>query len=210
MAVGIKGLLRASILLFSPITLGWSLPAAAVPVNIPPLMTAGEMLTQLNQRLVHSKNSAATLHYWCQQQLNGADDLQIVQESTRPQTPPADIYQKLQIPEQTPLRYLKQRFIHQGKVIAVFDYWYRPDMLTAKMQQALAEQHTALVSIARQADFYRLSLGNTPRWPEQGAMPPFVLEHEAVIYRSDSKPFSLIQEHYSQQLLPRAQQLNPY
>jgi hypothetical protein len=210
MAVGMKGLLRASVLLFYPITLCWCLPVFAVPVSIPPLMTAAEMLMQLNQRLVHSKNAPATLNHWCNQQLNNAEDLQIVVDTDRQLPPPANVYQLLKITPDTQLSYLKQRFLCGGKVVAVFDHWFRADMLTPAMQQALAKKTHALGSIARDAGFFRRSLSNNPLWPDEGALPVFVLEHLAVIYRSDNTPFSLVQEHYTRQLLPRAQQLDPY
>lgn len=210
MAVSIKGLLRASVLLFYPITLYWCQPASAVPVSIPPLMTAAEMLTQLNQRLVHSKNAPATLSHWCSQQLNNADAWQVVLDTGRQLPPPAEVYQLLNLAPKTPLSYLKQRFMCSGKVVAVFDHWFRADMLTPAMQQALAKQDTALGSIAREAGFFRRSLSNNPLWPDEGSLPVFVMEHQAVIYRSDNTPFSFVQEHYTRQLLPRAQQLDPY
>ncbi|QVK22051.1 hypothetical protein KHX94_11255 [Shewanella dokdonensis] len=154
MAVSIKGLLRASVLLFYPISLYWCQPASAVPVSIPPLMTAAEMLTQLNQRLVHSKNAPATLSHWCSQQLNNADAWQVILDTGRQLPPPAEVYQLLNIAPKTPLSYLKQRFMCSGKVVAVFDHWFRADMLTPAMQQALAKQDTALGSIAREAGFF--------------------------------------------------------
>ena len=210
MAVGIKGLLRCSLLCLCPLTACWWLPAHAVPVSIPPLMTAAEMLTQLNQRLVHTKNAPATLGHWCHRQLADTAELTVEQEDKRQRQALADVYDALKISPSTPVNYLKQRFVCGGKVIAVFDHWYRADLMTPTMTKALAEHNKPLGSIARDAGFFRRSLSNNPLWPDEGALPVFVLEHQAVIYRSDNTPFSLVQEHYTRQLLPRAQQLDPY
>lgn len=208
MTVGAKGFIR-----FGGIALGLllsSISAHAVSLSIPPLMTAPEMLSQLNQHLIRSKNAPATLDYWCHNYLSPDAELTVTAVKEPTPTLPTEVMAQLHSGAITAPKYLKLQYLCAGKVVAVFEHWYLPKMLPHNVAQQMQQHPISFGRELRKLGYYRQSLSNEPEWLDAGSLPAIVLQQQAVIYRNDKTPFSVVMEHYSRQLLPIAQQLNPY
>ncbi|KFZ37840.1 hypothetical protein HR45_08270 [Shewanella mangrovi] len=212
MAVGAKGFIRLSWISFSLLAAQVGFSAHAVSLSIPPLMTAPEMLVQLNQQLILTKNAPATLNYWCKGILADEHGVEVSKSDDAHPAASDEIRKLLGVDAATPVQYLKLNYQCHHKVIAVFEHWYLPQLLPAKVKQLLLQDSVSLGRELRRAGFYRQSISNKPMWPDSGALPTFVLQHQALWYRSDKTPFSLVNEHYTRQLLPLAQQgqVSPY
>lgn len=210
MTVGAKGFIRYSgMALVCMLFIGQT---QAVSLSIPPLMTASELLTQLNQHLINSKNAPATLDYWCHSYLGSPTALTVnsVSEPTPPV--PQAVRQQLHIKATTQPQYLKLQYQCDNKVVAVFEHWYLPSMLPKDVETQMRDHPISFGRELRKLGYYRQSLSNHPLWPDSGSgsLPAIVLQQQSLLYRNDKTPFSVVSEHYSRQLLPMAQQVDPY
>ncbi|QSX33220.1 hypothetical protein JYB87_16070 [Shewanella avicenniae] len=206
MTVGAKGLIRTGLISIGLLAAQSGDPAQAVSLSIPPLMTAPEMLMQLNQQLILSKNAPRRLNAWCKNVLGDQQGIRVSQTNGAAPQPSAEIRQLLQVTYDTELSYLKLSYQCNRQVVAVYEHWYVPSLVPPELKDNLQQADLQLGAQLRQLGFYRQSLSNRPLWPETGALPIFVLQHQALWYRSDKTPFSAVTEHYTRQLLPLAQQ----
>lgn len=210
MTVGAKGFIRYSGMAL--VCMLFNGQTQAVSLSIPPLMTASELLTQLNQHLINSKNAPATLDSWCHSYLASPTAL-TVNSVTEPTPPlPDTVRQQLHIGPQTQPRYLKLQYQCDNKVVAVFEHWYLPKMLPSEIEAQMLDHPVSFGRELRKLGYYRQNLSYSPLWPKSdaGSLPAIVLQQQAMLYRNDKTPFSVVSEHYSRQLLPMAQQLAPY
>jgi hypothetical protein len=103
-------------------------------------------------------------------------------------------------------------------VLSEADNWYVPSRLTEAMNHELDTTDTPFGKVVQPLHFRRQTLSATLLWsplpegwesasslpPSTGSalvMPPHVLEHRAVLFDQSNRPFSLVVESYTPQVL---------
>jgi hypothetical protein len=84
-----------------------------------------------------------------------------------------------------------------ARVLSNADNWYRPDMLTPAMNLALDTTHTPFGVVVAPLGFRRATLSVTLLPDEPG----FVLRHRALLTTSAGKPFSVVVETYTRDVV---------
>jgi hypothetical protein len=117
------------------------------------------------------------------------------------------------------VRYRRVRLACGERVLSEADNWYRPGLLTDEMNQALETTDAPFGAVVAPLRFQRRTLATRKlfrppepprrnRWRDVPmAVPPFVLEHRALLLTREGAPLSLVVESYTGQVL--AGQLRP-
>ena len=133
--------------------------------------------------------------------------------------PPTDeVRQLLGVSATDPVRYRHVR-LHCGEhVLSEADNWYVPSRLSAEMNQQLETSDTPFGKVVQALHFRRQTLSAQLLWsplPEGWeskptlppasntslVMPPHVLEHRALLFDQANRPFSLVVETYTSQVI---------
>jgi len=178
------------------------------------------LLQTLNADLLSNASATLTLDRWC-----GAHDMasppKILADRVRGQDKPAtpEVRTLLRVSSEEPVNYRRVRLRCGELVLSEADNWYVPARLTAEMNQQLETTDTAFGRAVKALNFSRVTLSATLLWAPlpQGwemastklpanaatplAIPPFVLEHRAVLNLPDGTPFSALVETYTRQVL---------
>lgn len=176
-------------------------------------------LQTLNADLLANASATLTLDRWCAAHRLAAEPV-IVADRVRGQDKPAtaEVRALLKVDAGTPVRYRRVRLRCGERVLSEADNWYLPGKLTAEMNRVLETTDTSFGRVVRPLDFRRTTLEARLLWhplPEgwdSGAalpaagpgaldLPPFLLEHRAVLTLPDGTPFSALVESYTRQVL---------
>lgn len=174
-------------------------------------------LQSLNVELLTHDSATATIEAWCAAH-KLAPAPKILARRVRTEKPaPPEVRAALQAEEGAPLRYRRVQLACGDKVLSEADNWYRADRLTPEMNKALDETDTPFGYAVRALRFTRRNTGAELLFqplPEgwdtaaalpagQGALaiPPFVLQHRAILSDGQGRPFSAVVESYTDQVL---------
>jgi hypothetical protein len=183
-------------------------------------MKAMAMLQSLNADLLSHPSATLTLERWC-----GAHHLareakvvaHVVPGTSK--TLPEGAREQLAIGPDEPVRYRQVQLLCGDLVLSEADNWYVPARLSADMNRQLEHTDTPFGKVVQALHFRRQTLSAEllwsplpPGWEEQGEpaavtaaarlqIPAHLLQHRAVLYTEDNRPFSLLVETYTSNVL---------
>lgn len=181
------------------------------------------LLQSLELALVTQDSATLVLDDWCSRHHLAPPGTQIVAErqtGAEPVAPPA-VRDSLQVGADEPLRY---RLVHLRcgrRVLSIAENWYVPARLTADMNRALDTSQVPFGRVVQPLRFHRATLSARILWsplPEHWdtigsgivntdsprknlAIPPLVIENQAVLMLPDGTPFAQVIEHYTAAVL---------
>lgn len=177
------------------------------------------LLQGFNADLLSHDSATLTLERWCAAHAMATPAKVIAQRVTGAEKPiPADLRAQLAIGPDEPLRYRRVQLSCGGHVLSEADNWYVPGHLTAAMNQQLDTTDTPFGRVVQPLHFRRQTLDATLLWSplpvgwemqapaaahdrEALRIPHQLLQHRAVLYAADGKPFSALIETYTEQVL---------
>lgn len=176
-------------------------------------------LQTLNADLLSHPSATLTLERWC-----GAHHLatpaKVVAHRVQgaDKSLPPDGRALLGIGPDEPVRYRRVQLACGDTVLSDADNWYVPSRLTAAMNRQLDTSDVPFGKVVHALHFRRQTLSAELLWsplpqgwdsgaalPPAGsrplAIPPHVLQHRALLYTQDNRPFSLVVESYTASVL---------
>jgi len=184
------------------------------------------LMQTLNADILASPSATRSLEKWCRDH-KMADDPRIVARLVEgvDKAPTAEQLQRLQVTDADEVKYRRVELRCGGHVLTEADNWYVPGRLTAEMNKLLETSDTPFGKAVQSLRPYRRTFSVTilwaplpagweqrpqarsqPRQPRKLAIPKNLFEHRAILYTSDNKPFSEVNELYQGWILafPRA------
>jgi chorismate-pyruvate lyase len=177
------------------------------------------LLQSLNADLLSHPSATLTLERWC-----GAHDLapeaKVVAERVHgvDKPLPEGAREQLNIGPDETVRYRRVQLACGGRILSEADNWYVPGRLTDAMNHELDATDTPFGKVVQPLHFRRQTLSAELLWSplpqgwESGApippsradalaIPRFVLQHRALLYDQANRPFSLVVESYTSDVL---------
>jgi chorismate-pyruvate lyase len=177
------------------------------------------LLQSLNADLLSHDSATLTLDRWCATH-HLAEPPTITAERVHDVDKPATAAQRelLHVSGTEPLGYRRVRLHCGTHVLSEADNWYVPSRLTADMNQALEHTDIAFGRAIQALQFQRHTLSASLLWtplpagwemaPTAGSghsdrldIPPFVLQHTALLSLPDGTPISALTETYTAEVL---------
>ncbi len=177
------------------------------------------LLQSLNAELLSHPSATLTLERWCGAH-HLAPEAKVVAERVQGEDKPlpADARDQLQIGTDEPVRYRRVQLACGGHVLSEADNWYVPSRLTEAMNHELDTTDTPFGKVVQALHFRRQTLSAELLWSplpqgreneaslpaSRGAtlvMPHHVLQHRALLFDQSNRPFSLVVESYTSQVL---------
>ncbi len=203
-----------------------SLPAAAreTPPDWPDTLLARTQalveLQSLNADLLSHPSATLTLERWCRQH-HLAGEARIVAHRLQGQDKPLpeDARALLEIGPDEPVRYRRVQLACGDRVLSDADNWYVPARLTAAMNEQLDHSDEPFGKVVQPLHFRRQTLsadllwsplpdgwdGQSAQLPADGhgplQIPHQLLQHRAVLFTGENRPFSMVVETYTDQVL---------
>ncbi|RDJ01433.1 hypothetical protein [Rhizobium grahamii] len=179
------------------------------------------ILQTLNANLLSNASATLTLDRWCAGHKLAPQGSKIVAQRVRGRDKPVDgrIRELLTVGPDEPLAYRHVRLVCGNRVLSEADNWYVPARLTMDMNKALNTSDVAFGRAVQSLNFTRTNLSSNLLWsplpegwdvekelptPATGSslvLPPFLLEHHAVLKLQDGTPFSALVESYTSNVL---------
>jgi len=181
------------------------------------------LLQSLNADLLSHDSATLTLDRWCGAH-HLADPATITAERMHDVDKPPTAAQRelLHVSPTEPVGYRRVRLHCGTHVLSEADNWYVPGRLTAEMNQNLDHSDIAFGRAVQALQFQRHTLTATLLWMPLPAdwetkatpvrahagtleVPPYVLQHTAVLSLPDGTPISTLTETYTAEVLAFAQ-----
>lgn len=192
----------------------------AWPDNLTARLAALALVQSLNAELLSNASATLTLDRWCAAHGLAPEGAKIVAERVTGQDKPADAAMRgvLKVGPDEEVKYRRVRLRCGERVLSEADNWYVPALLTEDMNRQLDTTDTSFGRVVQPLSFRRQTLSAKLLWqplpagwemgaaaPPAGAaplaVPPFVLEHRAVLSLPDGRPFSALVESYTGEVL---------
>ncbi len=179
------------------------------------------LMQTLNADILASPSATQSLEKWCRDH-KMTDDPKIVARLVKglDKVPTAEQLQRLQVAGANEVKYRRVELRCGSHVLSEADNWYVPSRLTAEMNKLLETSDTPFGKAVQAVHPYRRTFAVTilwsplpvgweqvlrarsqPRQPRKLALPKNLFEHRAILYTSDNKPFSEVNELYQGQIL---------
>jgi hypothetical protein len=174
-------------------------------------------LQTLNSDLLSHDSATAVLQALCDRREAGGPRIRArhvaVEDSAETL---AAVRHDLKAASNEPVRHRRVELLCGEAVLSRADNWYLPDRLTGEMNRALETTETPFGVAVRALAFQRRTLSAKllfeplpPGWEARPAStfeapvapPPEVLQHRALLQTPDGRPFSLLVETYTDQVL---------
>lgn len=177
------------------------------------------VLQTLNANLLSNASATLTLDRWCAAHKLAPKGSKIVAQRVDRQGKPADehIHELLTVGPGELIAYRRVRLVCGDRVLSEADNWYVPAKLTAEMNRALNTSDIAFGRAVQALNFTRTNLSAkllwsplSEGWDMDGlithktsslSLPPFLLEHRAILKLQDGTPFSALVESYTDKVL---------
>ncbi len=177
------------------------------------------LIDTLNTTLLTSNSATKTLEDWCAGHHMAADPTLHAHLLRDVQKPiPAAERQRLEIGPNEPVIYRRVELACGDHILSRADNWYVPDRLTPAMDRALMTSDVPFGRAVRNLHPWRATFAVVTLWhplpkrwkvasrpadrPDADlAIPPLLFEHRAVVYASDGKPISEVDESYTSDIL---------
>ena len=199
--------------------------AAADPLGAPQearflhtRLEALALIETLNAELLAARSATATLEKWCADH-HMAEEPRIVAKRADAAEKPAsaETRQRLAVREGETVKYRRVALVCGAQVLSEADNWYVPGRLTQEMNRLLEETETPFGKVVAALHPFRRTFEAQLLWsplpagwemdarPEEeadAADPPHALiEHRALLYGGDQRPFSEVDEIYTSGVL---------
>lgn len=174
-------------------------------------------LQTLNAELLSQDSATAVLQALCDRRDPAAPQIRARRVETPENLQAATAARRLLgAAANEPVRHRRVELMCGEAVLSRADNWYLSDRLTQQMNTALDSTETPFGVVVRPLGFQRRTLSARllfaplpPGWEAQPAeafespvaVPPNVLQHRAVLQTPDGRPFSLLVETYTEQVL---------
>jgi hypothetical protein len=175
------------------------------------------LLQTLNAELLSNSSATLTLESWCDSH-HLAAPANITAERVIDLEKPVSAEQRLElrVSPTEPIRYRRVKLLCGTVVLSEADNWYVPARLTPDMNRLLDTTNTPFGKVVQALYFLRHTLSSRLLWlplPDGWEMsartkdtpfltiPPYVLEHRAVLTLTDGTPFSEVVESYTANIL---------
>ena len=177
------------------------------------------LLQSLNADLLSHPSATLTLERWCGSHHLAAEATVVAERVHGVDKPlPEGAREQLGIGPDETVRYRRVQLACGGHVLSEADNWYVPGRLTDAMNHELDSTDTPFGKVVQPLHFRRQTLSADllwsplpPGWETGAPLPPsaadvldiphFVLQHRAVLYDQANRPFSLVVESYTSNLL---------
>jgi chorismate-pyruvate lyase len=177
------------------------------------------LLQTLNADLLSHDSATLTLERWCGEHHMANPARVTAQRETGDDKPlPADLRAQLAIAANETVRYRRVLLRCGDHVLSEADNWYVPGRLTATMNRQLETTDISFGRVVMPLHFRRKTLDAHLLWsplpagwemqasaPASGRgslpIPHQLLQHRAVLYAADNRPFSALIETYTDQVL---------
>lgn len=178
------------------------------------------LLQTLNARILASHSATATLEAWCAARGLAAEPkvrARLVQGAVK--APSEEQLLRLQVSGPEELRYRRVQLVCGEHVLSEADNWYVPARLTPEMNRLLETTDTPFGRAVQPLQPYRQTFAAELLWQplgegwerrpgaeicgtsEAAPPPPYLLEHRAVLYDANRRPFSEVSERYTREVL---------
>ncbi len=217
----VAGLAATSLVVIPSNSLLLALERPAWPDTPEMRLAALALIQTLNANLLANPSATATLDRWCSDHHLAPSGATIVADRVAGAAKPADA-ETLKLLQAAPgetIAYRRVRLTCGTRVLSEADNWYFPSRLTDAMNQELATTNTSFGRVVRPLGFSRKTIEATLLWqplPESWAMQPataapasaaalampdYLLRHKAVLVSADGRPFSVVAENYTRDVL---------
>ena len=178
------------------------------------------LIQTLNAELLAGRSATLTLEKWCSDHKLAAEPkilAKLVRGKEKPASP--ETRQRLQVSDEEPIKHRYVQLTCGDRVLSEADNWYVPSRLTPEMNQVLETSDTPFGKAVQALGFYRQTFFAEVLWSplpkgwEMGAgdqpvkvegslnIPPHLIEHRAVLYSIERRPFSEVDEVYADDIL---------
>jgi hypothetical protein len=177
------------------------------------------LMQTLNADLLSHDSATLTLEHWCGMHHMASPARVIAQRVRGDDKPlPPEWRAQLAIDASEPVKYRRVQLKCGDHVLSEADNWYLPNRLTAAMNRQLDGSDVPFGKVVQPLHFRRKTLSADLLWsplpagwelhraqtrPTSGAlvMPHFLLQHRALLFTGDGRPFSALVETYTDQVL---------
>ncbi|KAA0069487.1 hypothetical protein CIW53_11800 [Rhodanobacter sp. T12-5] len=177
------------------------------------------LLQTLNADLLSHDSATLTLEHWCGAHHMATPARVVAQRVHGGDKPlPPQWRARLAIDASEPVKYRRVRLKCGDHVLSEADNWYLPNRLTAAMNRQLDSTDTPFGKVVQPLHFRRETLSADLLWSPLPAgwelhrtqmqptaralaMPHFLLQHRALLFAGDGRPFSALVETYTDQVL---------
>ncbi|MFC4528845.1 hypothetical protein ISN76_17600 [Dyella halodurans] len=177
------------------------------------------LLQSLNADLLSHPSATLTLERWCGSHHLAVEATVVAERVHGVDKPlPEGAREQLGIGADEFVRYRRVQLACGGHVLSEADNWYVPGRLTDAMNRELDTTDTPFGKVVQPLHFRRQTLTADllwsplpPGWENGASLPPsqadalviphFVLQHRAVLYDQANRPFSLVIESYTSNVL---------
>jgi chorismate-pyruvate lyase len=197
----------------------WAGTSSAQSAALEPL-EASLLLQTLNANLLSHDSATLTLERWCaEHRLAQVPKIVAERDRAADKAPTDEQRQQLGVKPTDSVRYRRVKLVCGDLVLSEADNWYVPDRLTPEMNKLLDTTDTPFGKVVQPLHFQRHTISaqllarllpenwwesSPPALTElsrQSCLPPYVLEHRAVLTLPDGTPFSEVVETYSANVL---------
>jgi len=177
------------------------------------------LLQTLNADLLSHDSATLTLERWCAAH-HMASPARVVAQRVRDEDRPlpAEWRTQLAIGASEPVKYRRVQLKCGDHVLSEADNWYLPNRLTAAMNGRLDSSDAPFGKVVQPLHFRRKTLSADLLWsplpagwelhraqlhpvPGALAMPHLLLQHRALLFDGEGRPFSALVETYTDQVL---------
>lgn len=196
----------------------------AQPVSLPwPDTYTGRLealavLQSFNAEVLASRSATAVLEAWCRDHHLAAPPVIVAKRiKVEAVAPSAEQLRRLQVASAVELKYRRVELRCGERTLSEADNWYVPERLTTEMNRVLDTTDRPFGRVVQDLGPTRQTIGARLLWRplpegwETGAAPPAgngllaipaaLLEHRAVLFTREGKPFSEVREVYQRALL---------
>jgi chorismate-pyruvate lyase len=177
------------------------------------------LVQTLNADLLSHDSATLTLERWCAAHHMASPARVIAQRVRADDKPlPPDMRAQLSIGASEPVKYRRVQLKCGDHVLSEADNWYLPNRLTAAMNRQLDGSDVPFGKVVQPLHFRRKTLRADLLWsplpdgwelhraqlqPASGAlvMPHLLLQHRALLFDGEGRPFSALVETYTDQVL---------
>jgi hypothetical protein len=168
-----------------------------------PAVDAFAQVQTLNAELLSSGSATKTLANWCGTH-HLADEPRIVAHRVisgdRPLT--TEQRRRLDVGDHEAVKYRRVELVCGSRVLSIADNWYVPARLTPEMNRLLDTTDTPFGTAVAPLQPTRETFVVRVLWNDSSQpMPEAILEHRALLYTNDHRPFSEVDERYQRALL---------
>jgi hypothetical protein len=178
------------------------------------------LLQNLNADLLSHDSATLTLERWCDVHRMASPARIVAKRVHGADKPmPPELRAQLEIGANEPVKYRRVQLACGERVLSEADNWYLPNRLTAAMNRQLESSDVPFGKVVLPLHFRRKTLSAALLWSplpadwemhrgravskSNGAltMPHLLLQHRALLYAADDRPFSALIETYTDQVL---------